>query len=49
MDENYLEMLINRSGEVVFGPLPYESIFNVGAGMLLVEKQKGAGYELVKL
>ena len=49
MDEDYLEMLINRSGEVVFGPLPYESIFNVGAGMLLVEKQKGAGYELVKL
>lgn len=48
-DENYLEMIINHFGKVVLGPLPYRSIFNVGAGLFLVEKSGGTGYELIKL
>jgi len=48
-DENYSEVVINRSGEIVIGPLPYRSIFNIGAGMFLVQQPEAKEYNMIKI
>lgn len=46
-DENYLKSVINKKGETIIQPSKND-IFNLGAGMFLVEKPDFSEYELIK-